>query len=103
MISEMMVDQHEPKDAEHPIRRSCITVAGECGGGSERRRRLWVRHLGLSRKINGGANQSGAVRALCSICRSREKNYLNLAYLGRPPKQLSAEEEADLPKEVQVR
>ena len=28
------------------------------------------------------------------------EDYLNLAYLGRPPKQLSAEEEADLPKEV---
>jgi hypothetical protein len=35
-----------------------------------------------------------------SICRSRGKDYLNLAYLGRPPEQLSAEEEADLPKEV---
>jgi hypothetical protein len=31
------------------------------------------------------------------------EDYLNLAYLGRPPEQLSAEEEADLPKEVQVR
>jgi hypothetical protein len=29
------------------------------------------------------------------------EDYLTLAYLGRPPKQLSAaEEEADLPKEV---
>jgi hypothetical protein len=28
------------------------------------------------------------------------QDYLNLANLGRPPKQLSAEEEADLPKEV---
>ena len=26
------------------------------------------------------------------------EDYLTLAYLGRPPKQLSAEEEADLPK-----
>jgi hypothetical protein len=29
------------------------------------------------------------------------EDYLNLAYLGRPP--VSAEEEADLPKEVRVR
>jgi hypothetical protein len=28
------------------------------------------------------------------------EDYLNLSYLGRPPKQLSAAEEADLPKEV---
>jgi hypothetical protein len=31
------------------------------------------------------------------------EDYLNLAYLGRPPKQLSAEEEADLPKEIRDR
>jgi hypothetical protein len=30
------------------------------------------------------------------------EDYLNLAYLGRPPEQLSAEEEADLPKEVRA-
>jgi hypothetical protein len=31
------------------------------------------------------------------------EDYLNLAYLGRPPEQVSAEEEADLPKEVRDR
>jgi hypothetical protein len=31
------------------------------------------------------------------------QDYLNLAYLGRPPKELSAEEEAELPKEVRGR
>ena len=31
------------------------------------------------------------------------EDYLNLSYLGRPPKQLSAEEEADLPKEIRDR
>jgi hypothetical protein len=31
------------------------------------------------------------------------EDYLNLAHLGRPPRQLSAEEEADLPKEIQAR
>jgi hypothetical protein len=31
------------------------------------------------------------------------QDYLNLAYLGRPPEVLSAEEETDLPKEVQAR
>ena len=31
------------------------------------------------------------------------QDYLNVAYLGHPPEELSAEEEADLPKEVQVR
>jgi hypothetical protein len=28
------------------------------------------------------------------------KNYLDIAYLGDPPKELSAEEEADIPPEV---
>lgn len=28
------------------------------------------------------------------------KNYLNMAYFGKPPKELSAEEEAELPEEI---
>lgn len=30
------------------------------------------------------------------------KNYLNVAYLGAPPPELSAEEEAELPEELQL-
>lgn len=30
-------------------------------------------------------------------------NYLAIAYLGDPPKELSAEEEADLPKQIRKR
>jgi len=29
------------------------------------------------------------------------ENYLNLVYLGRPPEELSAEEECELPEELQ--
>ena len=29
------------------------------------------------------------------------RNYLNAAYLGTPPKELSAEEEAELPEQIQ--
>jgi len=29
------------------------------------------------------------------------ENYLNMAYLGNPPKELEAEQEAELPKELQ--
>ncbi len=30
------------------------------------------------------------------------KNYLEVAYLGAPPAELSAEEEAELPEELQI-
>jgi hypothetical protein len=30
------------------------------------------------------------------------RNYLNVAYLGDPPAELSAEEEAELPEEIQL-